>query len=264
MSQPFVLVAFDLLAKKHSPKPSFVFDPTVQVDSSGGGPSAWMPFLVLFGGVALIVLVVYLGYQAKQKRRADFMRLAVQLNLTYSVADTFGLLGYPFTLFQRGDGRGIENVLQGAWQETDVVAFDYWYYDESTDSKGGTSRTYHRFDCALLPMPADCARLTIERENLLTRMADALSFKDVQFESEEFNRAFNVKTENKKFANDLVDARMMEWLLAHGTDYAFEVLGNRVLVAGPKVSPMELVQLLGVARGFVQHVPQVVPSLYPG
>ena len=264
MLHPAALVVFDLLAKKHSPQPSFVFDPTVQSTSSDGGLSALLPFLILFGGVALIVLVLYLGYQAKQKRRADFVRMAVQLNLTYSAVDAFGLLGYPFTLFERGDGRGIENVLQGAWQQTDVVAFDYWYYDETHDSKGGTSRTYHRFDCALLPMPADCARLTIERENLLTRMAGALSFKDVQFESEEFNRAFNVKSEDKKFASDLVDARMMQWLIAHGTDYAFEVVGNRVLVAGPKVPPMELIQLLGVARGFVQHVPQVVSSLYPG
>ena len=36
-----------------------------------------------------------------------------------------------------------------------------------------------------------------------------------------------------------------------------------MLVAGPKISPMELVQLIGTAKGFIDHVPEVVFSLYP-
>jgi hypothetical protein len=35
-------------------------------------------------------------------------------------------------------------------------------------------------------------------------------------------------------------------------------------VTGPKIDPAELPTLLGIARGFVQHVPKVVASLYPG
>jgi hypothetical protein len=57
---------------------------------------------------------------------------------------------------------------------------------------------------------------------------------------------------------------MMEWLLASGSDYGYEVMGNRVLVAGPKIDPSGFPQLLGIARGFVDHVPSVVYSLYPG
>jgi hypothetical protein len=37
-----------------------------------------------------------------------------------------------------------------------------------------------------------------------------------------------------------------------------------VLVAGPRIDPADLIGLLGVARGFAQHVPKVVSSLYPG
>jgi hypothetical protein len=67
-----------------------------------------------------------------------------------------------------------------------------------------------------------------------------------------------------KFANDLIDGRMMQWLQGTGSEHAYEVIGNRVLVAGPKIDPLAFTELLGVARGFVQHVPNVVPSLYPG
>ena len=252
----------EILARKHSytPPPDFGGP---SVTDNGGDMFIW-PLLLFVGGLFLVILFIYLGYASKQRRRAAFVHMAVQLHLTYSEEDPFGLLGYPFALFHKGDGRGIEHVLHGAWQEVDVVAFDYWYYDESTDSKGGTSRTYHRFDCALLPMPADCPHLRIERENLFTRLADALSFHDIQFESEEFNRDFTVTCEVPKFANDLIDGRMMQWLQRTGSEHAYEVIGNRVLVAGPKIDPLAFTELLGVARGFVQHVPKVVPSLYPG
>jgi hypothetical protein len=67
-----------------------------------------------------------------------------------------------------------------------------------------------------------------------------------------------------KFANDLFDQRMMAWLLSTGHDHAFDAVGNRVLVAGARIGAAELPALLGVARAFVQHVPTVVASLYPG
>jgi hypothetical protein len=114
-----------------------------------------------------------------------------------------------------------------------------------------------------VPIGAACPALSIGHESVFTRIAGALSFHDIQFEDEAFNRAFNVRGNDRKFANDLVDARMMQWLLAHGAAYGIEVVGNRVLVAGPKIPPAELVQLIGTAKAFVDHVPEVVFSLYP-
>ncbi|HLB38856.1 MAG TPA: hypothetical protein VJM84_00225 [Actinomycetota bacterium] len=251
-----------VVAKKRSPTAPPDFGPTFTVDQ--GGSFSALPILLVLGFALVAGLIVYLSYAAKKRRRMGFIQMAAQQHLTYSEQDPFGLLGYPFSIFQRGDGRGIEHVVHGMWQEINVVGFDYWYYQESTDSKGGTSRTYYRFDCVLVPVQAACSRLTIERENFLTRMADVLSFDDIQFESEQFNDTFNVKAEDKKFANDLIDARMMQWLLAGGSDYAFEVLGNRAMIVGPKIDPAAFPQLLGVARGFVDHVPRVVYSLYPG
>ncbi len=249
-----------VLAGKHSPKPSITFHPPVDTGTAG---IPVLPILFVIGGALLVGLIAYLGYQAKQRRRAGFARMAVQLGLTYSPEDPFGLLGYPFSLFQRGDGRGIENVLHGMWQESNVIAFDYWYYEETSDGKT-TSRSYYRFDCAIVPIEADCARLTIDQETFFSKMAGALSFRDLQFESEAFNDGFKVESDDARFATALIDARMMQWLLANGTGYGFELIGNRLLVAGPKVDPDALVPLLGVSRGFVQHVPKVVYSLYPG
>jgi hypothetical protein len=241
--------------------------PTPPQDVPGFGPSSsgvpWGFILILVAGVTAVGLVGYLSYLSTKRRRLGFQTMARQLGLDYTLQDTFGLLGYPFALFQQGDGRGIENVVSGTWQGLDVRAFDYWYYEESTDSNGHRSRSYYRFDCAIVPLEASCPELSIGHENVFTRLAGALSFHDIEFEDERFNHAFNVRGTDRKFANDLVDARMMAWLLAHASDYGFEVVGNRVLVSGPKCSPAEVIEVIGTAKGFVDHVPGVVFSLYP-
>ena len=218
--------------------------------------------LIFVAFVGLVIGAVVLSYLAKKRRREGFALVATQLGMEYWPQDPFGLLSEPFALFQKGDGRGLENVLAGPYQSIDTKAFDYWYYEESTDGKGNTSKTYYRFNCVVVPIDAACSPLTIENENVLTRLADALSFRDVEFESEDFNRMFNVKSPDKKFANDLVDARMMQWLLRNGKGTAFEIMGDRLLSYRRKLSPMEIVTLLGISKAFLDHVPRVVYALY--
>ena len=218
--------------------------------------------LIFVGIIALAIGALVLSYLAKQKRREAFALVAVQLGMEYWPEDAFDLLAEPFALFKKGDGRGIENVLAGEYQSVDVKAFDYWYYDESTDSKGHTSKSYYRFNAVILPIDAACSPLSIENENVLTRLADALTFRDIEFESEDFNRAFNVKSPDKKFANDFVDARLMQWLLQNGKGVAFEIMGDRLLCYRRRVRPMEIVTLLGVSKAFLDRVPRVVYSLY--
>ena len=259
---PRAFEVVSLLARKHSPHPP-TLPGGITVDDSGGFPAIAPAAFVVFG-LALLGLVFYLSYAMKERRRAAFAQQAAFLRLTYAADDALGILGYPFTLLHRGDGQGVENLVYGPWQELDVIAFDFWYYDESTDANGHTSRSYHRFDCAIVPIDADCPRLAIGRETLLTSLAGALSFHDIEFESEDFNRAFHVTCEVPKFANDVIDQRMMSWLLTTGSKHSYETIGNRVLVAGPRIDPAALPVLLGAARGFVQHVPKVVSSLYPG
>jgi hypothetical protein len=251
-----IAVVTDLASRRHTQPPVF----TPPGGSSGGdGLSAMAPALLFFGGVLLVALIAYLAYAMQRARRQGFQQVAMQLGLSYSQQDPFDLLGYPFTLFSKGDSRKLENVISGAWQEVDVIAFDYRYTEGS-----GKSQTDYLFDCAIVPIGADSPRLLIEHENLLTSLAGALSFRDQQFESEAFNQEYRVHCDVPKFANDVLDARMMQWLLDNGSGYAFEAVGDRVLVAGPRVAPAEVLGLLGVARGFALHVPTVVSSLYPG
>jgi len=254
--QLMTALVLDLASKRQTHTPRYV---PQSGGSGGGGVSSIGPGLLFFGGVLLVALIAYLAYAMQRRRRDGFRLMATQLGLQYGRDDPLGLLGYPFTLFTRGDGRAVENVVWGAWQEVEVITFDFMYYEQN-----GKYRTDYQFDCAIVPMGADSPRLVIEHENLLTSLAGALAFHDLQFESEAFNDAYHVRCEVPKFANDVLDARMMQWLLDNGSGYRFESVGDRVLVAGPRIDPAGLTGLLGVARGFAQHVPKVVSSLYPG
>lgn len=218
-------------------------------------------FFVLFG-LVVVGLVVY-RYLATQKRREAFAAFAAQHGLIYHREDPFGLVGEPFRLFSKGDGRGIENVLDGTWQDVPVRVFDYWYYEESSDSNGHRSKTYYRFDCVIAPIDAACSPLTIDRENLFTRLADHLAMDDVGFELDEFNRAFNVKGSDRRFATAFCDQRMMQWLLANAGECGFEVIGDRLLVFCRKMDVEALPVLFATACGFREQVPAVVYSLYP-
>ena len=222
-----------------------------------------MPVVLIILAVLVVACVAYGSWYLKKKRREALAAMAGQLGLRFSTVDTVGCLGFPFALLGKGDGRGTENVMWGAWQGVSMTEFDYWYYEESTDSKGHTSKTYYRYSCAVSEIQAACSALTLDRENLFTRLADHLGMHDIEFELQEFNEAFNVKSGDRKFANDLLDARMMQWLLGVDRAFQFEVSGKWVMAFSKKRAPAELVPLIGTVQQFCEHVPHVVYDLYP-
>src|SRR5436853_481423 len=92
--------------------------------------------------------------------------------------------------------------------------------------------------------------------------ARQLGLHDIEFESDEFNRAFQVKCPDPKFANDVIDSRMMQWLLTARERWAFELSESYLLCYAKRMKPLELTPLFGGLKGFVEHIPRVAWSLY--
>jgi hypothetical protein len=220
-----------------------------------------MLLFLVFGAAA--AAIGYYQHQRKLERQRTLRTLALEQGLDFSVDDPFDTLREPFSLLHRGDGRGVENVLWGFWQELEVRVFDYWFYEETSDANGRRSRSTSRFDCVLALVDAYCPQLTIREENVLTRVADALTLRDIEFESAEFNRRFTVKGADERFASAFCDARMIAWLLEHGAGYAFEVIGDRMLCWRRRGPAADKLDGLGTARAFNERIPAVVSSLYP-
>ena len=222
-----------------------------------------MPVLFFLLVIAAIAAAGYFSWQAKQKRREAVHVFAMQHGLTYSAADPFGLdRSYDFHLFDMGEGRGCENVLAGEWQGMPVQEADYWYYTESTDSNGHTTRSYQHFSVIVVGLSAVLPNVRVERENALTRLADHMGMSDIEFESEDFNRRFNVKAQDKEFAFKLVDARMIDWLLAAPDKLCVEVSGDHALLYTKRLPAERVAELFDAAKGFVDHVPRLVWNEY--
>lgn len=206
-----------------------------------------------------IVVGFFLAVALLRKRpRRDALRAeARRLGLRSSATDPFGLLDEPFALFrwtQRSYGE-VDNVLWGRWRDLEVRLFDYAYTE--------TEHHVRRFSCALAAIPGEWPTLVIRPEGPLTTLADHLGLPDVEFESEGFNRTFDVRCEDARFASATVDGRMMEWLLGLGDGWGFEIRGGWILGYRDQVQPWELDGVLETMAAFIARIPRAVRSLYP-
>ena len=61
-----------------------------------------------------------------------------------------------------------------------------------------------------------------DSENIFSKIAQAVGYDDIDFESHEFSRKFCVRSKNKKFAYDVCNARMIEYLLSN-TNLSIEI-----------------------------------------
>jgi hypothetical protein len=103
----------------------------------------------------------------------------------------------------------------------------YWYYVESTDSKGNWSRTNYRFSCAVTQIAAQCAHLSLDREGILTRLADRLGLHDIEFESDDFNQRFKPDVHRPEVRERPDRFQMIQWLLvAHVPRVVFDLYGT--------------------------------------
>jgi hypothetical protein len=150
--------------------------------------------------------------------------LAARLGLQFDPQKSWDLAErYSFlNKLRAGSNRYAFNTLRGDYQGHGVTAFDFHYETHSTDSKGRRQTHHHYFSCFILHLPRSFPELAIGREGFFSKVAQAFGYDDIDFESHEFSRKFCVRSPDKKFAYDVCNARMMEYLLSND-DLAIEI-----------------------------------------
>src|SRR5208282_1793229 len=189
-----------------------------------------IPFIIVAVVVIVVIGAIYSAIAAR-KRREGLFELAQRLNLNFAPEPDYGLaerFGFLKKLAQ-GDNRYAYNALSGTYQNDDVLAFDY-HYQVTTHDKNGSHTTHYRFSFFILQMPVSFPDLTIRRENLFTKVAEVFGYQDIKFESAEFSKTFNVRSPDKKFAYDVCNAKMMEYLLAN-RDLSLEIENQALALA---------------------------------
>ena len=146
---------------------------------------------------------------AETKEMADRLGLRFDPAQNYSFADDYGFLHH----LAQGVNRHAFNVLSGRYRESEVLAFDYHYETSGKGADHELSNSHRYLTAAMALMPAYFPELRIAPEGLLSKIADALGEEDIHFESAEFTRAFCVRSRDKRFAYDVCNARVIDYLL---------------------------------------------------
>jgi hypothetical protein len=218
--------------------------------------------LVLVGVAVLALVGASLSAIRRHRRRLGIAAFAEKFEFDYRPHDPFSLLwDYNFPLMEMGDGRGCENVVWGEWKGLPFKAADYWYYEEPSNRKGSV-RHYRHFNALIVDVPLYLPRVTVDREGIASLLAGGIGWRDIQFESGEFNKQFRVRAEDAEFAFKLIDARMMHWMLSTDDTFGFQFYASAILVWSRRLRPTELLPLIGTAKELHDHIPRLVWKEY--
>lgn len=171
--------------------------------------------LLVAAGVAAIIL----GARHTAQRRDALAALAAKLGWSFDPGlDRDHDERYAqFPIFRRGHSRAAFNTLAGPIEIAGRVyqgrMGDFRYKVTRSNGKSTSTRTYTFTYVILHPPFALPHELRIRPEGMLDKLAGALGFDDIDFESSEFSRRFHVKCADKRFAYDVITPRMMEFLL---------------------------------------------------
>lgn len=169
--------------------------------------------LLAIAGVLLIGGVMYFQHKARQKKIAEFTAFANERGWRYTQRDRSLVNRFLGDPFGQGHGRDAEHALRGEHRGRQLMAFEYSYKETHGSGKDRRTETY-RFTVVALSLPADKPTLQVGREGFGRKLLGIVGVRDLQLESEQFNEAFHIKTDNDRFAYDILHPRMMEWMLA--------------------------------------------------
>jgi hypothetical protein len=140
----------------------------------------------------------------------------------------------------------------------EVVVIEYWFARSSDPS-----RSDHRYyTCAATAVPAEWPNISILPEGLGSRLARSMGDRDIEFELESFNRAFEVRAGDPRFAHALIDAPMMNWLQELPPDTGFEISDATLMCRTPRRLDRDVTWALETMATFLDRVPPVIDSLF--
>jgi hypothetical protein len=186
-----------------------------------------MPHLIFFIFIPIFIAVLVCGFISARKRREAMFVLATKLGLRFDQAKNRSLARrYKFLdKLRRGSHRYAYNTLSGDYQGHDIMVFDFHYQTGS----GKNTHHYH-FSFFIMHLTAAFPELVIGPEGVFSKIAQAVGYDDIDFESHEFSTKFCVRSADKKFAYDVCNARMIEFLLSN-SDFSIEIEGNVLAIA---------------------------------
>jgi hypothetical protein len=194
--------------------------------------------------IIYIISVVNRIKNNPKKRSQAIAAIAKRLGLKFH-ADWYPDLDWQYHFLDKlhqGENHYAFNVISGKCKNNDILAFDYHYQVSYGKSEGREQIRNYYFSCLILRLPVLFPKLLIELDKTFSNLYKKTIYKDINFESYEFSRKFYVRSEDKKFAYDFCNARMMEYLL-NNDDLNIEVDNNALSISFSRQLEPEQIEL---------------------
>ncbi|MGB2754447.1 MAG: hypothetical protein WBD75_04885 [Phycisphaerae bacterium] len=216
-----------------------------------------LPCIAFSAFAALAVVFVVFAILKARRRREAMARLAKELGFEYYPDDPWNLEDKyaMFELFGRGHSRKASNVICGEIDGRAVVAFDYQYKTGS-----GKNKSTHSCQAVVMGLPIVAAGLRMRSESLFDRVASWVGYDDIDFESDEFSRRYHVACGDRRFAYDILHARLIDYLLGCGSVPNLEMQGPLMVLFESQGDAANVRRLLETGREIVASIPDYVRS----
>lgn len=176
---------------------------------------------IILAVITVIGVLAYFGWKQERDRTVALGGVASRLGWTFYGSQKnhrFDEESPQFECFGRGHSRYAHNCMVGQLtafgRELPAEAGDYHYQITSGSGKNRSTRTY-RFSYLLLTLPfgSQLPSLVVRPEGFFDKLAGAVGFEDIDFESAEFSKRHHVSSSDRRFTYNLIDPRMIEFLL---------------------------------------------------
>lgn len=216
--------------------------------------------------IVIGLIIYYVLWRNDKRRREALLNWAQSHGWSYyEHKDRQTYRHYSFlNRLRQGSNRYAFDILQGKWNEYPAEAFNFHYETYSTESNGQSSRrrTHHHYlGVVLIQIERNFPKLLIYPENLFRKLSNALGFGGIKFESIEFSRRFTVLCNDKKFAYDFCNTKMMDYLLTI-SDIELELDENIIVLyyERGKINPEKIQEYLIELEQLRQLMPKYLFS----
>jgi hypothetical protein len=211
--------------------------------------------MIVVAVIGLVVVAVVLGFYAQKKRQEALARWAASVGWVYVGRDDSLVHLSERAPFGTGHGRRTGEVMRGSFGGVEAMSFAYTWQTGSGDDEDT-----HTVHVVALALPAYLPIVEVQPEDLTTRVARAFGGQDLEFESDDFNRAFRVQAGDRRTAYAILHPRLMERLLqtdARGLSWRTD--GTWIVSWSPGATDVAVVaSRLALLQAIVASVPRHV------
>jgi hypothetical protein len=181
--------------------------------------------LVVFAFLGGILWLVLWQYKKEQARKAAMMAYIASQGYGYLPQADDRVAYFASPPFGLGFGRSASHIAYGQIAGVTFETFAYLYKTQHTDSKGHTHTQTHSYQVTWVPLPQAMGTMRLTADNAFLRLGKGLGARDLDTESEDFNKRWKVWCEDERLGHAVLAPHMIELLLRpdlQGRAYVFE------------------------------------------